>query len=243
MEFSNSNMLSVEEILSDVLRNVDDEGMVKISKGYYTSLIRKALEKISFQLYVTKKMEYFDYAPIIDIPKNCWNIREIYLFNGDCCNIETAQNVWWKKNYKGNEANRVTSSTDDPFIKKYSYSDNIYYYNADSGKIYLSSSCATFAKVMIVFNGIGSPIDTTPLIPIRLRTVIVDLTTLEIFRKLKARVSNPKEAQLYRQLYNDTYVNLYDKASGSWWDAIVYANSMDSHSRQSLKEYLSKANA
>lgn len=242
MQVSNNNMLTVEEILSDVLRNVDDEGMIKFSKGYYTSLIRKALEKTSFQLYTNKVVEYFDYASIIPFPVNCFNIREIYLFNGECCNIESAQNVWWKRNFKGNEANRVTSTTSDPFIKRYTYSDNIYYYNADSGNIYLSSSCASYEKVMIVFNGIQSPINTTPLVPIRLRNVIVDLTTLEVFRKLKARVNNPKESQIYRQLYNDTYINLYDKASGSWWDAVIFVNSMDTHSRQALTEYLSKAN-
>jgi hypothetical protein len=61
--------------------------------------------------------------------------------------------------------------------------------------------------------------------------------------KLKARLGNPKEAQIYRQLYNDTYMNLYDKVSGSWWDALSFVNSMDTHSRQSLYEYISKANS
>jgi len=243
MQFSNSNMISVEEVLSDVLRNVDDEAMQKFSKGYYVSLIRRSLEKLAVQLYHKKEIIYFDYSDVLEIPKNCFNVREIYLFNGDCCDITNAQNVWWKRDYKGNSANRVTKDTNDHFIKSYSYSDNVYYYNEDAGRIYLSSACATFSRVMVVFNSTGTSEGNALVVPMRLRNVLIDLVTLECFKKLKARLGNPKEAQIYRQLYNDTYMNLYDKVSGSWWDALSFVNSMDTHSRQSLYEYISKANS
>lgn len=242
MQFSNSNMVSVEQILSDVLRLVDDEPMRKFSKGYYTSLIQQSLEKLSFHTYMTKQIEYFDYATQIDIPANCWNVREVYLYNGDCCDISTAQNVWWKRNYRGNAANRVTKNTVDNFIAPYSYEDNVFYYNADGGKIYFSSACAGYEKVMVVFNGIQSPIGTTPIIPIQLRQTVIDMVVIEAFARLKSRLNNPKEAQMYRALYSDAYQRLYDKATGSWWTAINFANSMDTHSRQALLEYLSKAN-
>ena len=235
-------MVSVNEILSDVLRSVDDEAMKKFSRGYYTSMIQQALELLDFNTYMNKRMEQFDYAPFIPMPENAWNIREIYLFNGDCCDVMTAQNVWWKRNYKGNNANRVTKDTNDHFIKSFSDQDNIYYYNVFDGNIYLSPACADYSRVLIVFNGISTPIGTTPIVPIQLRKTVCDIVTMEVFKKLKARISDIKAAQYYRQLYADAYNELYNKQTGSWWTAINFATSMDSHSRQSLLEYLSKAN-
>jgi hypothetical protein len=242
MDFSTDNLISVDAIISEVARNIDDEPMRKFSKGYLTSLVQQALEQLDFQTYMTKQIEYFDYATEIHIPENAWNIREIYLFNGECCDITSAQPVWWKANYRGNAANRVTKNTNDPFIRSYTYEDNVYYYNAEGGSIYFSSACATYEKIMVVFNGISTTIGTTPMIPIQWRRVVCDMVTVECFKKLKARLGNPKEAQMYRALYAEAYNDLYNKLSGSYWNVYTQAVSMNTHDRQALLEYMSKSN-
>jgi hypothetical protein len=90
---------------------------------------------------------------------------------------------------------------------------------------------------MVVFNGISTPIGSTPIIPLPMRRAVVDWVTLECFKKLKAR--NPR---LYRPLYADAYNDLYNKQSGSWWDAKDFSNSLDTHAVECMREYLSKAN-
>jgi hypothetical protein len=177
------------------------------------------------------------------IESGCFNLREIYAYNGDCCNKTTAKNLWWKKDYRTQGLTQgyvsaVDENTIDPFLESYKETSDVFWYGLENGVVYLSPSCATYSRLNMIFNGSLAVLGDFPTVPIELRKVTCDMVTLDCFKKLKAR--NPK---LYTSLYRDAYVELYDKKDGSLIQAKVWCLSLDLKAKNDLMEYLSKANA
>ena len=244
MNFSNSNMCSFDTILSGILSNVDDTDMKKFSIGTYKFVVQECLEQLSFSTLMLTLEKDFDMPDTLslEIPIGCFNIQGIYVFNGSCCSKTESKKLWWKRNYrtKGLTEGYITNvmkNTEDPFITPYSNADEVYFYNAEGGYVYLSPSCANYERVEIVFNGVLTNYGDTPIIPMILRKAVVDYCTHEIFKKLKA-----KDSKYYRPLTMDAYAELYDRRNGSWQNAVMWCRSLDSDSRRALLEYLSKMN-
>lgn len=243
MNFSSANTLSQNVILADLLSNIDDLGFKKFNKGTYTSMIQACLEQLSFHTLLLKIEKNYPLPSTLSlaIPQGCFNLLDIYVYNGDCCEKEHSKKLWWKDNYrtqgKGYISN-VMQNTRDPFLPSYHHAHDVHFYGIENGIIYLSPNCANYAHVNIIFNGILTNYGDTPFIPIQLRKAVVDYCTLMCFKKLKAK--NPK---LYTPLYRDAYVDVYDKQNGSWADALLWTRTLDEGSRSDLLEYLSKANS
>ncbi len=244
MNFSNNNMVSFEVILSDLLQNVDDVEFKKFNSGIYKFIIQAGLEQLSLQTQaLTIEKDYAMPSTLsLSIPQGCFNLQEIYVYNGTCCNKSTAKNLWWKRNYrtKGLTEGYVTRAmkdTQDPFIQPFPSVDEVFFYGIENGMVYLSPSCAGYSRVNLVFNGLQTNYGDIPIIPIQFRKALVDYCTVEVLKKLKAR-----DPRTYAVAYRDAYTELYDKNNGSWCQAKIWARTLDANARQALLEYLSKAN-
>jgi hypothetical protein len=103
----NSNdFVSVNHILAEVSMTLDDAEYRKgFSIGWYTSRIQDALQELAFDTFfdtVTIDKDMPKKTLSLELPKNVFNIREIYLYNGSCCSPSTSQVVWYKRLYNNN---------------------------------------------------------------------------------------------------------------------------------------------
>ena len=244
MEFSPQNTVSYKVVLSDIMTRLDDEDMKKFSRGRYMSWIQSALEGLSYEtkMMIIEKDYAMPESLSIEVPNNCFNLREAYVYNGSCCNKSTATILHWKRDYRTKGltegyVTKVMKDTTDPFYTSYNGADNVNFYGIENGIIYLSPSCAGFSRLNLVFNGsyvgLGEEIN----IPIQLRRAVVDYVVVEGFASLSA-----KDPRLYATQYDRMYARLYDRMNGSWVSAVNWGKSLDTKSREDLLEYMSKAN-
>lgn len=85
-----SEFISVEEILSELITLANDEGYARsgLDRGFYLTRIHRAVTYFALETYyqtVTKDIINFDRTGdgVLEIPINCFNVKEIYLFNGE----------------------------------------------------------------------------------------------------------------------------------------------------------------
>ena len=241
MNFSDDNMLNYQVILSSVLDNVDDREFKKFHKGTYVGLIQESLEQLSQQTYFLKveKDIVIPATLTYHIESGCFNLREIKIYNGDCCDKGNGRNLWWKKDFRTTNGTYVDAEKiPDPFIQGFTSTSHVYWYGIENNTIYLSPNCSGYTKLNMIFNGSITVMGDTPTIPIQLRKAVTDYVTTEIFKKLKAK--NPK---LYRPLWSDAKMELEDRSTGSWTQAKMWCSQLDTKSRNDLMEYLSRANS
>lgn len=260
MDTSKNNFVTVNEILSDVLKLVDDERYETNSKGYYVSLIQQALEELSFDTFFDERTANFDFPTdslCLEMPIGSFNIKHIYLFSGSECDIINSQKVWWKKNYftRGNGyfADNKGNNNNDPFFpsdghgKRINsiYSKNVresvenhYYYNIQNGLIMFSSKCRVFPKVHVMFNGTGCDLGEIPIIPLFLREA-VKLFVVEYTFAIKSAKPDGKQWISLWQLYSQK-LNREGIGEGTWYRAIDRVRSMSNSERDDLFEYLNR---
>jgi len=263
MNISKENLVSVNEILADVLKLVGDEGFEYNSRGYYVSQIQQALQELAFDTFFDERVEYLDVPECLRLPmpKGAFNIRQMYLFNGDKCNFSNAQNVYWKRNYitngNGYLARDQGNNNRDPFypnrvIGRYSDNDpsyrrtnaldsisNMYYFNVQDGDIMFSSTCRSFGKVAIVYNGVGANIGEVPFVPMLFREAI-KAWVADAALMIKLGMVEPAEFNRWQFIWQANNQRLNKPFTGLWAEAEVRAKSIDSKQREDLKEYLSR---
>lgn len=122
MNTSAENYVTANEILADVLKFVDDEKYRVNSPGFYISQIQQALQELSFDTFFDERTKSFDMPEnrILPMPEGAFNLRQVYLFNGTVCDINTAQNVYWARNYfhrggSGVKRDKGNRNERDPF--------------------------------------------------------------------------------------------------------------------------------
>jgi hypothetical protein len=249
-----------EEILSNVLPQVDDTRMDFMPKGFYMSAIQKAMEDLALDTFFDERQEVFSFpgeSLSLPMPEGAFNIRNIYVFHGDKCDIGSAQKVWWKRNYftrgSGFMANDRGNNNNDPFYASHTVTKkgedksliryertpgNIHFYNIQAGMIMFSSSCRSFPKVMIHYNGTGTPIGDAPIIPVIFRSAIEDHVTEFVLRVRMAKELS--QVQKWRSLWQIYSQRKDDPYNGSWAKAETKAKSLHASQREELKEYLSR---
>jgi hypothetical protein len=237
---------------------VGDKDTRILPKGFYLSAIQHAIEALSIDTYFSEKREAFDFPNdtlTLPMPKGCFNLRNIYLFNGNECNIQNSQKVYWKRNYftkgEGFIANDKGNNFNDPFyddldiptnrypkgerFRQQSSSSNVLYYNVQMGDIMFSSSCRGVAnKVMLHFNNVFTNIEDAPIIPVMFRRAIEDYTCEFALRAMLP--TNPEKATLWK-IYDARLNAPYD---GSWAKAENIAKSLHSSQLEELKIYLGR---
>lgn len=263
MNISKHNMISPEEILSDVLMQVDDESFKDSSRGYYMSLIQQALQELAFDTFFDERTEMFKVPENLnlDMPKGSFNIRQLYLYSGLECNIENSQNVYWKRNYytkgggflardKGYNNNdpfyesRTFGRKDNPSLRRVKNNGSIseaFYYNVQNGIIMLSASCLRFENIAIVFNGTGVDIGEVPFIPQLFREA-VKMWVLDSALKLKMAKAVGADFNKWQTLWVMNDRLLRKPYTGAWEEAQLRAKSIDAKQREDLKEYLGRLN-
>ena len=237
-------------LLSDILLGVDDVSLRKgLSRGWYISTIQRGLEELaldSFFELLTIDLPFPKKTLEMDIPKNCFNIRYIYLWNGTCCSPQTSQTVWWKRNYnnKGGDGRGYTAekkdtgqTTIDPYIPSYFPTEQTYYANIQAGKIMFSSSSVAFEKVRIIANGMGGDIGDEPNIPRFFREAIIDFVRCKFYEIMMGR-----EPRIYRVLYEECERKLNNLQNGSWKKAKMRISASSSFERKSINEYFGRGN-
>lgn len=235
-----------DDIIAEATSFVDDEEMRFRSRGFYLSLIRDALQELAFDTMFDTRT-FTAAVPsnlIIELPEGLAGIKQVYLYNGPVCAIETAQNVYWHRNmvrhadgnYLANNRERMQDAlmeTSMPVVW-----DNLFYCNVQNGKLMLSSSCAQFESVYMEYSGIGSDIGKEPIIPEYLKSAVVDYV---VFNTLAVRVA--KDPNRWAMVYNmaDRRLNGGNRPQGgSWHQAMVRVNSIDPKQRNDMSKYLSR---
>lgn len=275
MEFSPRDMLSPNDILSEVLMYTGEQRYENVTKGFIVSQMNKCLEALSYNTFFNETHMHFDLTDkrLIEIPAGVFNIKQVYLFNGDECHIgENTANVYWKRNFvspkgngsvsrnKGNNGNNGA----DPFYSEYNpyspigrkgsnvnipgktISNTTFFYGQSNGNLMFSPNCSAYSKVLIKFSGVWQFDDETPTIPRVTREVLVDWCTESVFRA--KIVSNPESdaSQSFRTLQKDAELRLGYKPEtfhGSWYKAKSLLTRMGSKKKEDLKEYLSRLNS
>lgn len=251
-----NDYVSVNHLMAEILVNVNDRELKKgMSKGWYTSRIFDALQELAFDTFyqiMTRDFNFPTDTLALAMPKNAFNLREIYLFNSDCCLPGDSVIVHWKRLYnnrgkgafhtaKRRETGDGTADTSiDPFFARRSRmrtrrvgGSSLYYANIQNGLIMFSSDCQSFGKVRLVFNGIGGEIGDEPIVPRFFERAVVDYVEERFYNVKKA-----EQPRLFRVLWADAFQRLNDIRTGSWRKARMRISSMDTYERESLDEYI-----
>lgn len=248
-----NDFISVEKIISEVTQTVDDKNFKKgFSKGWFVSRIHDALQELALDTFYMKVVFDFDIPSNlrIKIPVDTFNVREIYVYEGEKCNPSNSRVVYHKRLFNNSSSGdgytaKVKddgSGYGDPFQSTNRVLRNNFtgtyapmlYYNVQNGILMLGKECGAYPFLRVIFNGLGGVDGSTPMIPRFFQRAIVDYLEERYYNALKSR--NPR---LYRILWNDAYTRLYDFRIGSWSKARKRVSSMDSSEKESMEEYIS----
>jgi len=259
MDISPHSFVSANEILADVLKTVDDASFKVSSPGWYKSQIQQALEELSFDTFLDERNESFDVPSDLrlDMPKGAFNLRGIYLFSGDNCDIGKSVNVYWKKNFINSSSGNGYVAKDkfengkDPFYgnrgpetsgTRAHNPSNLFFYSIQNGTIMMSESCRKFPKVMLVFNGISTDIGDAPIVPQLYRQAVKDYVSVPA---LEAKMLDKIGTNQYNHwaMMHAKYQNSLNKPyDGSWAKAEHRSKQLNNAVRQNIKEYQTKLN-
>lgn len=252
-----NEFVTPENILADVLPLVGDLDFRKgLTKGWYISQVQAAVERLALDTYfnvVTKDCTFPTRTLQDKLPSNCFNIREMYLWNGDCCTPQSSVIVHYKRLYnnKPGGADYTALRKDgnggqeqDPFYQPwvqgfslYNGDRNLHYANIQNGLIMFSSNCSSWSNYRIVYNGMGGEFGEQPIIPRILRDVVIDFVVERVYRAMAAR-----EPRLYRVLQQDAFERLFNRQIGTWWEAMRRISSMDAWMKDAYAEYSNRGN-
>ena len=237
-----NDFVSVDHLLADILSTVDDEKLRRgLTKGWYVSRIQKALQELAFDTFfaeVTLDLTLNRDTLSMEMPEGIFNIREIYLYNDECCSPNVSQVVHWKRQFNnkgdgdGYTAKVKSSGTTgyfDPFIPSIN-SGTKFYANVINGTMMFSTDCRSYSKVRIIANGIGGETGGLPLVPRFFEEAVTDFVYVRFYKAMKAR-----EPRKYRGLWADSKEDL----TVSMRKARIRVANMDSYEKESLEEYLS----
>jgi hypothetical protein len=246
MEINPSNFGSIKEVLADVLVSLNDEAQKLLTPGFYRSKVKDALDELAFDitfLPVTNDYEIPDNL-IVDIPKGCFNLRQIHIFTGTPDDVQYVENVYWKKgrHTRGAETGYTADvhhwNVTDPFIQVSIDEYSMYYFSVQNGRIYLSDACSGFDYVRLTFDGIPSMnLDEVKMVPPEVKKAVTLWATEKCASALKIRDSK------YRAIQADAASQLDEYGlSGAWHEAKMRLRRLDKKQMKDIIEYNSKMN-
>lgn len=245
---------TVDRIIAKAVSTVNDEQFrTGFSKGWYISTIQDAMQELSLASRYFKVSINFPIpqtaTPLqVEIPKDVFDIREIYVYNGDVCDVHNSQVVHWKRTFSNmgtgsGYSARIKDDGSNPgdiFLPNQSTNRNTvnyrmrkFYYNTEGGMIMLSEECRAYGFLRVVFNGLGGEIGELPIIPRFFERAIVDWVEERYYNAMKAR-----EPRKYRSLWMDADGRLSDPTK-AWFTAIKRVKAMDQAQKESMFEYQS----
>ena len=238
--------VDINNIIFDVVHEGNDVGFVQFVEGWYKSKVRDAIDELAFDTFFNRLTVDINFPTTnysIDFPDGAFNIRRIILWNGDCCSPSSSVNVHWKRTMNNRSKGsaytaRVQESTgyDDPYITTHQFTQSMYFYNIQGGKIMFSPNCSEYGHIRIEYDGTTGKIDEEPFIPLIFKKAIRDWVLLEYFRAMTSR------DKTFRLNAADKERDLYHVSTGSWTKAEIRAAEMHSAQAEDLREYLSRGN-
>ena len=251
-------MIGENVILSNVLQFVGDNDLKKgLSLGWYKSRLQSSIEQLSIATFydvITQDFDFDHHRLQLELPKNCFNIREVYVWRGECCSPQYSAIVHYKRlmNNKPNGGREYTSlrkdnggQAHDAFYKNQGHivngghgnrHGNVKFAGVQNGLLMFSSNCSSYNKVRLVYNGFGGEIGDPPLVPRLLRQVVEDMVICDVFRALMAR------ERTYASLYKEYDNKLYNERTGTFWQSKKNISALDSWSRQDYETYQDRGN-
>lgn len=250
---NHNDYVSIDHILAEVTQTLNDvEFRNGFSKGWYVSRIQDALQELAFDSFfqvITRDFDFPSGTLAMDLPKNCFNIREIYGWNGGCCSPQTSAPIYIKRLYnnKGGNGRGYTAQIKgsggtigtDPYNPSYyndptfsGYPSGLYYCNIQDGRLMFSSSCAAFPKIRLVYNGMGGEIGDLPIIPRFFERAINDYVEERYFAAMKSR-----DRRAHAVNWQEAYQKL-TAFGGNWQKAIRRVAKMDSKAKADYDKYL-----
>lgn len=268
MNFSPYDLLSINELLADILVYVDDEATNKINEKFYYRQIRGVLEDLNFTTLFYKVYQDVKIPKSLQVllPKNMWNVIDIFCWNPEqvneetgeangictdkdgCCSIGNCQRLFHKYNYltlgkgMGSTSRNMLGNMRDVFIQP-NFNLYLHWYNIQNGIIYLSENCYDdYKRMRIVSNGLmGGDITDLKIISPFVRDAVVLAVSEKICLAIKSKNIEP---QRYRQMWMDIKTQLYTpkgRGQGSVWEDAVYRlKKTDTKEFDDLRVYLSK---
>lgn len=242
-----SDVVDIDDFLSEILPLCDDERYRNgFTRGWYISGIQRCLDELGFETffaYQTTDIDLNKESLQLPVPCNMFNIREMYLFNGECT-PETYVIVYWKKQFNnGKGGDKYTAARNngnfnmiDPFYPQSFIGDNVYYANIQNGTIMLGANSRGYDKIRIVGNVAGSTIGNKFEVPRFFRQVIVDFVCERYFRAKIAK--GDRTAISLQRLYDDNLYSFKPDKAGSWKTAKARIAEMSSWKKNSLQQSL-----
>lgn len=239
-----ASLVPLDIIISDIAKKSGDPDFSFEGKGSYIALIQEAMQELSIDTLYLELHKDIELNNCLEIPmpSGAFNLREVYGYSGTDCNPQNSKPIYWKRRYKRNISSDTWGNNGDPYHKNRGESNppgNLYFCGISNGIIYLSPSCKNFEKVQLRYNGLMGDIDETPIIPIIFRQAIVDYCVVQAITT--RIVVNPTHQALsaWQFAYSVHEARLNKLYTGSWDTARHRAKTMDSKSRNDLKEYFS----
>lgn len=220
MEINPKDLLSIQEVLADVIVNIDDEDNDKLTPGFYRAQVKYGLDELGFDVPFVKVTEDYPMPVdlILDMPSGCFNLHTIHLFTGTPDNVGYVENVYWKKGgqTRGKEtgftANQTGFNTGDPFCRVEVNPNSLYYFTIQNGIIRLSDSCSTYPFARLTFAGVPSMrMDDVKMVPRMVRKALVLWATEKCAGALKHRDNT------YRVIQSDAANQLDEYGLGGAW--------------------------
>lgn len=246
MEFSADNNFSSYDILNKVLDSCDDRSLRSgYTEGWYHAMIEEGLREIGFDSKykeVVKDIKNWnDGSNQINVPENIFNVKHLYLFNGDCCILDKAIRVDYKRNFNNTRAKDYTANimhgdrTGDVFYPhNFRDAPKIPFGNIQNGKIMIFSKSDNYPHLRVIGNGIESgDVRDDKIIPQFAVNAINDYVACNYWRSMIPRHQNPG-------LANDMYVIFKNSlegnrmVAGSWDKAISRLKSIGRWKRDNI---------
>lgn len=263
--------ITVDDVLFNIVAFAGDTEFKVIPRGFHVQQISDAFRELNMSSFLMdghadfKISDYPEHLSI-QLPKDCFDVRNIWIYNGDICDIGASRKVWHKRNFysmgHGYLANRTGRNTQDPYylngtlknsttaplgdksLIRYnnpSTVNNLLFYNIQNGVLMLSGSCRNAGqKIHIHYASTGCAVGEAPIIPSFYKKAIEDYGTEAA---LRFRIANDTTgAKNFVYLHQDSKQRL-DKEGfyGSWHNAVLKARTMSKGERADLAVYLGKA--
>lgn len=231
MQINPHNLLSINEILADVLVGMDDEDQSKLTPGFYRAQVKYAMDELGFDVFFLPQTVDVP-MPIdllIDMPKGCYNLTDINIYTGTPDNVGYVENLYWKKNMRtrgagtGYTANVHSYNVTDPFFRVNVWESGRYFFTVQNGIIRLSDTCADYPYVRMTFNGLASKnLDEVKMVPPEVRKAVVLWVIEKGAGFLKSRLPNYRVIQIDASSQLDEY-----GLNGAWHEAKMRLRRLD----------------
>lgn len=267
-----NDFVSINHLLAEATANVNDRNFRQgFSKGWYVSRIQDALQELAFDTFYQKLTRDYTFPTdklAMEMPKNAFNIREIYLFNCgceedsttgstseacdsncECCKPTTSVIVHWKRLYN----NRGMGGFYTAKVREDGNSRIDPFFDYNSPESFITSRgtnyYANIVNGLIMFSPDSRSFNKVRLVYNGMGGEIGDEPIVPRFFEravidyVEERFYNAKKAEdprRYRTLWSDAYQRINDLRIGSWRKAQMRISSMNTFEKESLEEYISE---